>query len=80
MRKIALISMVMITLTAMGCSKESSDEPSERSQMAPASSSQEAAPAPAPAAGEQTAPMSGDSMSKPEDSNEDMGKDKETGD
>ena len=74
MRKIALISMVMITLTAMGCSKESSDEPSERSQMAPASSSQEAAPAPAPAAGEQTAPMSGDSMSK------DMGKDKETGD
>lgn len=77
MHKIALIGMVMITLTALGCSKKS-EESSERSQMAPASSSQEAAPA--PATGEQAAPMSGESTSKPENSNEDMGKDKEMGD
>jgi hypothetical protein len=77
MRKIALIGMVLITITTLGCSKKS-EEPATQSQMSPAPASQEAAPAPAPA--EQTAPMSGDSMAKPEESNGDAGKDNNSGD
>jgi len=78
MRKIALIGMVLITITTLGCSKKS-EEPATQSQMSPAPASQEAAPAPAPAPAEQTAPMSGDSMAKPEESNGDAGKDKNSG-
>lgn len=85
MRKIALIGMVLIALTAVGCTKKS--EESSESQMAPAPSSQEAAPAasssqetaPAPATTDQAAPMSGESTSKPEDSQEDKGNDNNTG-
>jgi len=71
MRKIALIGMVLITITTLGCSKKS-EQPATENQMSPAPASQEAAPAPAPA--EQSAPMSGDSTAKPEESNGDAGK------
>ena len=74
MRKIALIGMVLITITTLGCSKKS-EESATQSQMSPAPAGQEAAPAPA----EQTAPMSGDSMAKPEESNGDAGKDNKSG-
>jgi hypothetical protein len=82
MRKIALIGMVLITLTTLGCSKKS-EQPTTESQMAPAPASQEAAPtpapAPAPAPTEQTAPMSGGSMGKPEEPKGDAGQDKNSG-
>lgn len=51
MRKIALIGMVLVTLTTLGCSKKS----------------EEPAMSPAPAPEQQAAPMSGDSMNKSED-------------
>ena len=76
MHKIALIGMVLITLTTLGCSKKS-EQPATESQMSPAPTSQEAAPAPAPA--EQAAPMSEDSMAKPAESNGGAGKDNNSG-
>lgn len=85
MRKIALIGMMLITLATLGCSKKS-EEPATESQMSPAPAAQQAEPAPAPAPAEQpAAPMSGDSMGKPEEPaapaapNGDMGKDKNPG-
>jgi len=74
MRKIALIGMVLITLTTLGCSKKS-EQPATESQMSPAPASQEAAPAPA----EPAAPMSGDTMTNPKEPNGDAGKDDNSG-
>ncbi len=72
MRKIALIGMILITLTTLGCSKKS-EEPAAESQMSPAPTSQEAAPA------EQAPAMSGDSMAKPDEPNGDAAKDNNSG-
>jgi hypothetical protein len=85
MRKIILLSgMILITLTALGCSKKSQESANE-GQMSPAPAAQESAPAMEQQAApmnnnmgndsmdkssEQSAPMSGDSMGKPEDSND----------
>lgn len=85
MRKIALIAMVMITITTLGCSKKS-EEPATNSQMSsPAPTAQENAPGMEKQATpmnndmsngstdkseEKSAPMSNDSMGKPEESND----------
>lgn len=85
MRKIILSGMILIALTALGCSKKPQESANE-SQMSPAPAAQESAPAKeeqaAPMMGndmnnnsmdnsaEHDAPMSGDSMGKPEDSND----------
>jgi hypothetical protein len=84
MRKIALIAMVMITLTTLGCSKKS-EEPATESQMSPAPAAQENASGMEKQATpmnddmsngsmnnseEKSAPMSEDSMGQPEESND----------
>ena len=45
MRKIALLGIVLVTFTILGCSKKS-DESASKSQMSPVPSAQESAPAP----------------------------------
>lgn len=45
MRKIAVLGMMLLTLSALGCSKKT-EEQAKETQMAPAPATQEAAPAP----------------------------------
>ena len=85
MPKIALIAMIMITLTTLGCSKKPEESATGNQMSSPAPTAQENAPGMEKQATpmnndmsngsmdkseEKSAPMSEDSMGKPEESND----------